>query len=174
MRTDDRASTPTKNSTWKHPNKDSIIFYAGSATEWRLGKKGHQNTNDYYFKGTYYISKYFFFFCMNIEFTLEILKEFLQWDILLTFFVPKKTKQQQKIFCVIVISENYSRQYFDKSYIVCFTRDFWKSLAKVRSNLKKFKTPISWILFSNWHRLDCAVYIHFAIHAKLSEFKVHL
>ena len=59
--TDDRASTPTKNSTWKHTNKDRIIFYAGNATEWRLGKKEHQNTSDYYFKGTYYISKYLFF-----------------------------------------------------------------------------------------------------------------
>ena len=62
VRTDDRASTPTKNSTWKHPNEDRAIFYAESATEWRLGKKGHQNTNDYYFKGTYYISKYLFSF----------------------------------------------------------------------------------------------------------------
>ena len=62
VRTDDRASTPTKNSTWKHPNEDRAIFYAGSATEWRLGTKGHQNTNDYWFKGTYYISKYLFSF----------------------------------------------------------------------------------------------------------------
>ena len=102
VRTDDRASTLTRNSTWKHPNKDRIIFYAGNATEWRLspdygegsgydygegsgydygegsgfdygegsgyeyveewrlGTKGHQNTNDYYFKGT--ISKYLFSF----------------------------------------------------------------------------------------------------------------
>ena len=57
LRTDNRASTPTKNSTWKHPNEDRAIFFAGSATEWRLGTKGDQNTNDYYFKGTYYISK---------------------------------------------------------------------------------------------------------------------
>ena len=62
VRTDDRASTPTKNSTWKHQKEDRIIFYAGSATEWRLGTKEHQNTNDYYFKGTYYISKYLFSF----------------------------------------------------------------------------------------------------------------
>ena len=34
VRTDDRASTPTKNSTWKHPNEDRAIFYAESATEW--------------------------------------------------------------------------------------------------------------------------------------------
>ena len=61
VRTDDRASTPTKNSTWKHPNKDRAIFYAGNATEWRLGKKGHQNTDNYYFKGKYRISKYIFF-----------------------------------------------------------------------------------------------------------------
>ena len=61
VQTDDRASTPTKSSTWKHPNEDRIIFYAGSAAEWRLGTKGHQNTNNYYFKGTYYISKYLFF-----------------------------------------------------------------------------------------------------------------
>ena len=80
VRTDDRASTPTKNSTWKHPNEDRIIFYAATGyhygegsddedgegsgfdygegsgyeyvEEWRLGTKGHQNTNDYYFKGT--------------------------------------------------------------------------------------------------------------------------
>ena len=61
VRTDNRASTPTKNSTWKHPNEDRAIFFAGSATEWRLGKREHQNTNNYYFKGTYYISKYLFF-----------------------------------------------------------------------------------------------------------------
>ena len=60
VRTDDRASTPTKNSTWKHPNKNIIIFYAESATEWQLGAKEHQNTNDYFYKGTYCISKYFF------------------------------------------------------------------------------------------------------------------
>ena len=53
VRTDDRASTPTKNSTWKHPNEDRIIFNAGSATEWQVGRKRHQNTNDYYFKGSY-------------------------------------------------------------------------------------------------------------------------
>ena len=53
VRTDDRASTPTKSSTWKHQKEDRIIFYAESATEWRLGKKEHQNTDDYYFKGTY-------------------------------------------------------------------------------------------------------------------------
>ena len=62
VRTDDRASTPTKNTTWKHQKRNIIIFYAGSATEWRLGIKGHQNTNDYYFKGTYCISKYLFSF----------------------------------------------------------------------------------------------------------------
>ena len=46
VRTDDRASTPTKNSTWKHP-EDKIIFYAGSATQWQLnGLFGYQ------FKGT--------------------------------------------------------------------------------------------------------------------------
>ena len=61
MRTDDRASTPTKDSTWKHQKEDRIIFYAGNAAEWRLGKKGHLNTDDYYFKGTYCISKYIFF-----------------------------------------------------------------------------------------------------------------
>ena len=60
VRTDDRALTPTKSSTWKHPNEDRAIFNAESATEWRLGTEGHQNTNDYYFKGTYCISKYFF------------------------------------------------------------------------------------------------------------------
>ena len=53
VRTDDRASTPTKNSTWKHPKEDRIIFYAGSATEWRLGEKSDQNTKyGYRFKGT--------------------------------------------------------------------------------------------------------------------------
>ena len=57
VRTDDRASTPTKNSTWKHQKEDRAIFYIGSATEWRLGKKWHQNTNVYYYKGTYCISK---------------------------------------------------------------------------------------------------------------------
>ena len=62
VRTDDRASTPTKSSTWKHQKEDRAIFSAESATEWRLGKKGHQNTNDYYYKGTYYISKYLFSF----------------------------------------------------------------------------------------------------------------
>ena len=56
VRTDDRASTPNKNSTWKHPNEDRAIFYAESATEWRLGTKWDQN-NKYYkygyrFKGT--------------------------------------------------------------------------------------------------------------------------
>jgi hypothetical protein len=61
VRTDDRASTPTKIYTWMHPNKDRIIFYAENATEWRLGKKEDQNTDNYYFKGKYYISKYFFF-----------------------------------------------------------------------------------------------------------------
>ena len=51
--TDDRVSTPTKSSTWKHPNEDRSIFYAESATEWRLGTKGDQNTrNGYQFKGT--------------------------------------------------------------------------------------------------------------------------
>ena len=53
VRTDDKTSTPTKNSTWKHPNEDVIIFYAGSATEWRLGRKRHQNTDNYYFKGAH-------------------------------------------------------------------------------------------------------------------------
>ena len=53
VRTDDRASTPTKSSTWKHPNKDRIIFYAGGATEWRLGKKEHHITNSFIFKGIY-------------------------------------------------------------------------------------------------------------------------
>ena len=67
VRTDDRASTPTKSSTWKHQKEDRAIFYIGSATEWRLGKKGHQNTNDYYYKGTYCISKLGIFFHMNIE-----------------------------------------------------------------------------------------------------------
>ena len=57
VRTDDRASNPTNSSTWKHPNEDRAIFYDGSATEWRLGTKGPQNTGDYYFKGTYYNSK---------------------------------------------------------------------------------------------------------------------
>ena len=53
VRTDDRVSTPTKSPTWKHPNEDRPIFYAESATEWRLGTKGDQNTrNGYRFKGT--------------------------------------------------------------------------------------------------------------------------
>ena len=61
VRTDDRVSIPTKSSTWKHPNEDRVIFHAESATEWRLGTKEQQNTNDYYYKGTYYMSKYLFF-----------------------------------------------------------------------------------------------------------------
>ena len=63
----------TNVSTWKHPKEDRAIFYAGSATEWRLGKKGHQNTNDYYFKGTYVLYfQIFIFFCMNIEYVYNI------------------------------------------------------------------------------------------------------
>ena len=57
VRTDDRVSTPTKSSTWKHQKEDRAIFYFGSETEWRLGEKGHQNTNNYLYKGTYCISK---------------------------------------------------------------------------------------------------------------------
>ena len=80
VRTDDRASTPTKNSIWKHQKEDRIIFYAGSATEWRLGTKWHQNNNYYFYKGTYCISKYFFFHmneyvynirCFNRVFTMR-------------------------------------------------------------------------------------------------------
>ena len=46
-------------STWKHPKEERAIFFAGSATEWRLGYIGHQNTTDYFLKGTNCISKYF-------------------------------------------------------------------------------------------------------------------
>ena len=58
VRNDDIASAPTKNSTWKFQRnekfpEDLFISYGGSATEWRLGNKEHQNTDDYYFKGTY-------------------------------------------------------------------------------------------------------------------------
>ena len=53
-RTDDRAFARTKNSTWimkshGHDKSDRIIFYDGSAKEWRLGYKEQQNTEDYLF-----------------------------------------------------------------------------------------------------------------------------
>ena len=53
VRNDDIASAPTKNSTWKFLNEDLFIFYGGSSTEWRLGIKENQNTDDYFLKGTY-------------------------------------------------------------------------------------------------------------------------
>jgi hypothetical protein len=46
-RTDNRASAPTKKSTWRHINNDRTIYYDGSAKEWRLGYKEQQNTDDY-------------------------------------------------------------------------------------------------------------------------------
>ena len=64
VRTDDRASAPTKKTLWSKPTNDDteqrLIFYAGSAEEWRLGKPDWQDTdnNFYYFTSTYCISKY--------------------------------------------------------------------------------------------------------------------
>ena len=34
VRTDDRASIPTKNSTWKHPNGNRAIFYAATSYDY--------------------------------------------------------------------------------------------------------------------------------------------
>ena len=55
-RADDRAFARTKNSTWRHlefhtslNKSERIIFYDGSAKEWRLGYKEQQNTEDYLF-----------------------------------------------------------------------------------------------------------------------------
>ena len=53
VRTDDRASAPTKKSIWKLSNKTYFIYYAGSAKAWRLGDKRHLNTEDYYYTGKY-------------------------------------------------------------------------------------------------------------------------
>ena len=84
VRTDDRVSTPTKSSTWKHPNEDRSIFYAESATEWRLGTK-----YGYRFKGTVF-PNISFIWILNKFLMLDVLKELLQWDTLLTFFTPIK------------------------------------------------------------------------------------
>ena len=48
VRTDDRASAPTKKSIWRHNNSDRIIYYDGNAKEWRLGYKKQQNTDYLY------------------------------------------------------------------------------------------------------------------------------
>ena len=62
VRTDDRASAPTKKSFWSKPTKDDdkerLIFYAGSAEEWRLGKTDHLDADNFYYFSTYCISKY--------------------------------------------------------------------------------------------------------------------
>ena len=54
-RTDDRASDPTKSTTWKHTNEDIIIYNAEIriAPVWRLGKKADQNTRNYYYTGRF-------------------------------------------------------------------------------------------------------------------------
>ena len=66
-RTDDRASDPTKSTTWKHTNEDRIIYNAEIRIAppsgvgfrptkryiWRLGKMAYQNTRNYYYTGTY-------------------------------------------------------------------------------------------------------------------------
>ena len=53
VRTDDRASAPTKKSIWKLSNKTYFIYYARSAKAWRLGHRTHLITDNYYYSGKY-------------------------------------------------------------------------------------------------------------------------
>ena len=53
VRTDDRASAPTKKSIWKLSNKSYYIYYARSAKAWRLGHRTDLTTEDYYYSGKY-------------------------------------------------------------------------------------------------------------------------
>ena len=54
VRTDNRASAPTKKSIWKLSNKRYFIYYAESAKTWRLGHRTHLFNEDYYlYSGKY-------------------------------------------------------------------------------------------------------------------------
>ena len=53
VRTDDRASAPTKKSIWKLSNKTYFIYYTRSAKAWRLGHRTHLFNEDYYYTGKY-------------------------------------------------------------------------------------------------------------------------
>ena len=51
VKTDERAPAAPNNSVWKIPDKDVYFFNTGSDEGWRLGKKSHLKTSEFYFKG---------------------------------------------------------------------------------------------------------------------------